>query len=457
MDKLNLELFKLNRQRLIEAFSANKDHPVLFLKGANDMPRFHSDMDQWFHQEMNFFWVTGVEHEADCYAMIDTRSGEYTLFVPQRGEAYAVWVGKLMTLDDYQVMYQADRTISAAELAANIPKDRIIYTTQYALPELKEMNLDNQICAEDSHLFDVIAELRLHKTSFEIDMIKKSCAVLDEALQETLPKIKEGLPEYAVRAEIMYQFARRGALFESFNPIPAAHKNASILHYLELSGKAQENKLFLLDCGCEYHCYASDVTRTVPVGGKFTPKQAELYQIVLDASTKAIEMMAPGVEWFDVHTLSQRIVGEGLIKAGIITLPENKTVEDALEEGVVSAFFPTGLGHSMGLEVHDMMLSKVLFPKGRCTQPWAKPLRMNRPLETGMVMTVEPGIYFPEVLMNKFAKSHPEWINFEKVAEYHEEVGGIRLEQDILITENGYENLTKCPIQIADVEKMMSQ
>jgi len=210
--------------------------------------------------------------------------------------------------------------------------------------------------------------------------------------------------------------------------------------------------MLLLDMGAEYHCYCSDITCSFPADGKFTHDQKEVYQIVLDAQLAVIAAMKPGVAWEEMHRLAEKTILEGLLKYNFIQGP----MEELRKNHISALFFPHGLGHMLGLDTHDVGG----YPNGvqRIQEPGIKYLRARRDLQKGMIITVEPGLYFIDALLLP-AFENPnlnKYLNVEKIKRFMD-FGGIRLEDDVVVTDTGIENLTICPREIIDVEALMEK
>ncbi|KAJ1959725.1 hypothetical protein IWQ62_004502, partial [Dispira parvispora] len=240
----------------------------------------------------------------------------------------------------------------------------------------------------------------------------------------------------------------RGGVHQAYGGIVGRGTNAAILHYTKNDAEINRNSdVVLVDAGCEYRDYASDITRVFPVGLKFTEEARAIYQLVLDMQKGALNAIKVGVEWEDIHRLANRICGQGLIDLGIL----RGSLQDVLDRQLPAVFFPHGLGHSIGLDVHDV----AGYPEGvpRISEPGLRNLRMRRKLQAGMVVTVEPGCYFVSALLRQ-ALADPEqapWID-QAVLEKYIPVGGVRIEDSVVVLENGIDNLTTAPKEIAEVE-----
>eukprot|EP00611_Tribonema_gayanum_P004400 TRINITY_DN1357_c0_g1_i3.p1 TRINITY_DN1357_c0_g1~~TRINITY_DN1357_c0_g1_i3.p1 ORF type:complete len:280 (+),score=75.44 TRINITY_DN1357_c0_g1_i3:687-1526(+) len=241
----------------------------------------------------------------------------------------------------------------------------------------------------------------------------------------------------------------------SYTSICGCGPNSGVLHYGHAGApndrRIGPNDMLLLDMGAEYHCYASDITCSFPASGKFTPEQKVVFEAVADMQVAVMAAMKPGVPWKDMHDLSYRVGCERLKAAGVLT----GYVDAMMSANVGAVFMPHGLGHLMGLDTHDCGG----YPPGveRDPRPGYKSLRCGRPLEAGMVITVEPGIYFINHLLDQ-ALADPALSCFlvADAVERYRGIGGVRLEDDVLVTDNGIRNLTNCPRTVEDVEGVMS-
>jgi len=238
--------------------------------------------------------------------------------------------------------------------------------------------------------------------------------------------------------------------------IAASGCNGAVLHYGHAGApndrRIQDGDLCLFDMGAEYNCYTSDVTTTFPANGKFTDDQKLIYNAVLRANQAVMKTAKPGVSWVDMHLLSQRVILEHLTKGGLI----KGDIEEMMKTNFGAVFMPHGLGHFMGLDVHDVNG----YPPGtkRIDKASLRNLRTVRILEAGMVITIEPGCYFNEVLLNEASNNpdHSKFLVLSEIARFRG-FGGVRIEDDVLITETGVENLSPVPREIADIEALMAK
>lgn len=261
-----------------------------------------------------------------------------------------------------------------------------------------------------------------------------------------------GSSEAQLHALFLYESARQGAFFQAYYPIVGVGKNAATLHYNKNNAPLLDaNQLVLVDAGCEVDCYASDITRVFPVGGKFSPEARVIYSIVLDMQKACFEHCKAGVAWEKIHRVAMEVACDGLMEAGILVGDK----QEIMQHHVVAAFFPHGVGHMLGLDVHDVGG----YPEGteRISEPGIRYLRMRRDLKAGFIVTVEPGVYFCDFLIDPVLNDPVagKCINKDMLNKY-KPVGGVRIEDNILITQDGYVNLTTVPKEIDEIEALMA-
>ncbi len=439
----------LHRKKLFSLFDDDQNG-VVFIQGAENMYRYKTDYEFPFRQESNFWYLTGA-NEADCALILDLKKEEYHLFVPKRDAQYAVWHGYVKSREQYLEEYKPDHLHYQNEVLSvlrNLSPD-VIYCLSDEQAEFVE-DLDRGLTVETDTLVDALTYCRVLKTEWEVDQMKEACRVNDEAYKAVMKAIKPGMYEYEMKAVFNKVQLENGLLQDAYNGIFASGVNASILHYVENNSQIKDGDLFLMDAGFECNGYAADYTRTFPANGKFTEIQAGIYQAVLDAQNKVIEAVKPGAKMEDLHMLASRTMMEGLIKLDII----RGSIDEIMEENIFALFFPHGLGHFLGLDTHDVGG----YPKGvdRIDRPGIQFLRARRELMPGMIITIEPGIYFvPAVLEPAIEDAEKaKYLNVEKVKELLS-FGGVRIEDDVLVTEDGYENLTNVPKEISEIEDHM--
>jgi len=305
-------------------------------------------------------------------------------------------------------------------------------------------------------LFRAAQALRVIKTAAEVEVMRYTHWVSCMAHVEVMRSCRAGMMEYQLESLFQHHtYTHGGCRHMSYTCICACGPNPAILHYGHAG--APNNRLLapgdmaLLDMGAEYHCYASDITCSFPVDGNFSPDQRLVYQSVLDAQIAVIEAVRPGLPWTQMHRVAERAILVGLRKGGLL----RGDVEDMLEADLGAVFMPHGLGHLIGLDTHDVGGYAVGTPE-RSDKPGLSNLRTARVLEVGMVLTVEPGCYFIHLLLDKALKDPRQapFIDADRIRQFRG-FGGVRLEDGILVTEDGCENLTICPRAVEEVIDVM--
>lgn len=438
-----------HREKLISLFDDNQNG-VVYVQGADIMYRYSTDYEFPFRQESNFWYLTGA-NEPNCSLIIDLKKEEYHLFVPKRDAQYAVWHGYVKTEEQYKEEYNPDFLHYENDILTVLNKlnPETVYCLNEEQAEFIE-DLNRGFKVEVDSLKDALTYCRVLKTDWEIEQMKEACRVNDLAFEASMKAIKPGMYEYQIKAVFNKVQLENGLLQDAYNGIFASGKNASILHYVTNMDQIKDGDLFLLDSGFECNGYAADYTRTFPSNGKFSPIQAGIYNAVLNAMNTVIEAIKPGVLMEDLHLMASKLMMEGLKELDIV----RGDVDEMMENNIFALFFPHGLGHFLGLDTHDVGG----YPKGveRIDRPGIKFLRARRELMPGMVITIEPGIYFVPAVLEP-AVQDPEkskYLNVEKVKSLLN-FGGIRIEDDILVTENGYENLTNLVKTVEEIEALM--
>lgn len=440
---------ELHREKLLSLFEENQNG-VIYLKGAEIMYRFGTDFEFPFRQESNFWYLTGV-NEADYHCVLDIQSGDFHLFFPNRDARYAVWHGRIKPKEEVQELYSPTYLHQDNELLSVLKKlqPSVVYCLDEEQAEFVE-DLSRDFKVEAETLADALTYCRCIKTDGELAKMKEAARINNIAHVEVMKAVKPGMNEYETKAMFDYHQQKNGLLQPAYSGIHAGGVNSAILHYTENNQPMNDGGLYLIDAGFEFEGYASDVTRTYPINGQFTGDQAVIYQTVLDALNKTIELVKPGVKMENLHLAASRIILHGLKDAGIL----NGSIDDMMDNDIFALFFPHGLGHFLGLDTHDVGG----YPKGveRIDRPGIRFLRVRRELMPGMVITIEPGIYFIPALLKPALENEEisHFLNKEKITKLMN-FGGVRIEDNLIITENGYENLTDVPKEIKDIEQLM--
>jgi len=466
--EVNMSLHQTNRKRLSERLAkvdgiVKKESFVLF-KGGESSTRYCSDAETLFRQESFFNWAFGVE-EPDCFGAVHVSTAKAILFVPRLPDHYGVWMGKLWTLDDFKLKYQTDSVMYVDEMHKFF-EDRnpeMIYL-------LEGKNADSGKITEPanfegiaafktdkSKIYNEVCELRVVKTPEEIEVIRYANEVSSEAHKKVMRAIRPGMKEYQMESLFLHHcYAEGGARHVCYTCICGTGDNSSILHYghsgAPNSRTIEDGDMALFDMGCEYHCYCSDITCSFPVNGKFTADQKMIYNAVYAANQAVMQAAKPGVSWQNMHLLSERVMLTCLSEGGLL----KGSIDDMMDARLGAVFMPHGLGHLMGCDVHDVGGYLSTCPP-RSDKPGLKSLRTARTLLENMVLTVEPGCYFVDLLLDK-ALADPVQSRYlvADVIQRFRGFGGVRIEDDVLITEHGCENLTRVKRTVEEIAAHMA-
>ncbi|RZC33277.1 xaa-Pro dipeptidase-like, partial [Asbolus verrucosus] len=454
-----LELFALNRRRLVERIRPNRpENAIILLQGGNEVPFYDTDTTyNVFRQESYFMWAFGAI-EPGCFGAIEVSTGHAHLFVPHFPKSYAIWMGPLHTPEDFSKKYGISNVHYSDEIAAVLKK-----LNPSVLLTLKGVNSDSGLTSEEakfdgidkfqvdnSVLFNEIADLRVFKTDLEIEVMKYVVETSSAAHRKVMRFAKAGRSEYQCESEFLhYCYGVGGCRHISYTCICASHTNAAILHY----GHAAAPNDSLFDMGANYFGYAADITCTFPVSGKFTADQKLIYEAVLAANLAVFEAAKPGVSWADMHVLSIKTLLTELKKGGLL----KGDVDAMITAGLGAIFQPHGLGHLLGLDVHDVGGYLENQPARRTHPRGIDKLRTARILQERMILTIEPGCYFVDILLDE-ALADPTLSQFlePEVIKRFRGFGGVRIEDDVLITKEGVVNLTKVPRTVQEIEDWMA-
>lgn len=413
----------MNHYRTLRAALAKKlaGKGVVHLVGGKPVPR-NFDVDYVFRQASDFLYLTGVE-EAGCHLVLDGR--KEILFVPRIDAHHRVWEGHVPGPDEARKLFGVDR---------------VMYADQ--LPKV----LGRRKAVSKALLRDALDDLRACKTEGELALMRRASAVSGAAHRAVMAAARPGMKEYQVQALFEIECLKAGLKHLAYPSIVATGVNGAVLHYRRNDATLRDGDLLLIDAGAECRGYAADITRVFPVNGRFTPRQRDVYQVVLAAQKACIERARPGVVSADLHVYSMRKLAEGLKDLGLL----KGDLDGLVEGGAVRLFYPHGLTHMLGLDVHDVTGGK----RRKMPNPTKVPVRFVAKLEPGFVITMEPGVYFIEALLTDPAlrRKHRGAVDFAK-AETYLDFGGIRIEDDIVVAEHGPAlNLTDVPKELADVE-----
>jgi Xaa-Pro aminopeptidase len=421
--------------------SIGKDS-IAIIPAAGEVTRSY-DAEYKFCQDRDFLYLTGFP-EPDAVAVIapSNKKNPYTLFVRPRDPEMETWYGRREGVEGAKKNYGADKTLPIEKFAKEFGKlldghDKLYYRfgryewlDKLVLQYLSTQRYRRLKTAYPPHtIIDptlLIGEMRLHKTPEEIELMQKSANIASEAHVLAMQNCQPGINEAQIESIIEHHFRMNGAGGAAYNSIIGGGDNATILHYIENNMPLKDGDLLLVDAGCEVNGYASDITRTFPVNGKFTQAQRDIYDVVLEVQLACIEATKTGTTVKQRQDLSIELLTEGMKKIGLL---KGKT-KDLIKKKAYFKYYMHGVGHYLGLDVHDA---------GRYFVD--QQAKNSRPFEPGMVLTVEPGIYVPPD--DKDAPGKYRGI-------------GVRIEDDVLVTETGNLNLTaSCPKNPEEIEEIM--
>jgi Xaa-Pro aminopeptidase len=424
-----------------ETYRARRDAVLARLGGgvailrSNPEQTRSNDTEYPFRQDSDLWYLTGFG-EPDSVLLLTDRHPDHrsVLFVRPRDPERETWNGRRAGVDGAKAHLGVDATYSIAELDEKLPQYLEGAPTLYHTPGIDTRfneRVEHWLAASRRgrarsgkgpvtrvELSALIHELRLLKTAEELDLLRRACDITAEAHNAALETTRPGLHEYEVEALVNYVFRSRGARAPGYNSIVAGGINATILHYTENESPLADGQLLLIDAGAEVDGYTADVTRTFPVGERFTPAQRAVYDIVLAAQEAAIAAVRPGTRFDDVHHAALHVLVDGLVGLGVL----EGRVEELIAQKAHQPFYMHRTSHWLGLDVHDVGL--YVDAKGEST-----------PLVPGMVLTVEPGLYFGDTTVDY----DPKYRGI-----------GVRIEDDLAVTPTGHANLSERAVKRVD-------
>ena len=427
-------IYKNRRNNLKELLPKNS---VLLVPGA-DLQYRNADSAFAFRQDSSFYYLSGFCEPSSLIAIVNDEDGiKSIIFVPPKDKLKEIWdgyrAGPIGAIDDFLF----DKAYNNFEIDKMLPD--ILHGHKEVLYAIgKKQGFDQQVIdwttaagKKDRHSKSIniidasslIGNMRLIKDEHEINLIRKACDISAEAHIEAMKSVKDGDNEQQIESLYINEFSKRGARFPAYNPIVAGGENACILHYVENNQNLKSTELLLVDAGCEYKMYAADITRTFPISGKFSEEQLQIYKIVLNAMNAAIDCVKEGNNIMQPQEASEKVITEGLVELGLL----KGDPEELQSSGAYKDFYMHKIGHWLGLDVHDA---------GDYTE--GDEFMTFKP---GMITTIEPGIYISSSM-----DVDEKWKGI-----------GVRIEDDILVTKDGNENLTKkVPSDPNEIESLMS-
>jgi Xaa-Pro aminopeptidase len=431
------EIFAERRERFMEAIGVG----ALAVLPSAPVATRSGDVEFIYRQDNDLYYLTGFTEPESVAVFAPGAKNKFVMFVRPRDKERGTWTGRRAGIEGAQIDYGAGAAYNISEFETVMPRllDQV-ERVYYPLGQNERINAKMLEMVRTSQLMrprlgsgpyaildprELIHEARLRKSPEELKAMDRAIAISAEAHKAAMSRARGGMMEWEIEALVDYNFRSRGAAGPSYPSIIASGPNAATLHYINNDREMRTGELLLIDAGCEYEFYASDVTRTFPIGARFTPLQRDLYELVLAAQLKGIETVRPGVSFDEPHDAATEVLIGGMRRLGLI----QESPEDALKNGSYRRYYMHRTSHWLGMDVHDVGLYRV----GGA----------SRKLEPGMVLTVEPGIYIaPD------DTQAPE--EFRGV--------GIRIEDDILVTQDGHKVMTAAvPKTIADIEALTAE
>ncbi|KAI5783598.1 putative Xaa-Pro aminopeptidase [Geopyxis carbonaria] len=436
----------------------------IYLEGQRSATFEDSDMPPKFRQRRYFQYLSGVTDIADCALVYSLHTDKLGLFIPPLDPAAVLWSGLPRSREECAALYDVDAVHTTADLAAHL---RTLHRTRPAAPfytihDQRPPRDVGGIIIENTLLQPAINDCRVYKDAYELALLRRANEISAAAHIATMRAARTARNEAELEAVFVAACVARQAKTQAYDPIMCSGRNAATLHYTKNDEPLAGRQLLLCDASAEWQGYAADVTRTYPLSGQWSTEAAAVYRIVEEMQRATIAITVKGVDWRETHLLAHRIATRGLLELGIL---KGGTEEEIFAAGTSKAFYPHGLGHFVGLDVHDvegtpdlpsvdMGAYATLAPlaafnawlgRGRGRRAVSHTL-VNRVLDTDMVITVEPGIYFCRFLIEPYLTDpvHGKFID-ERVLERYWDVGGVRIEDDVLVLEEGNENITTAP------------
>jgi len=431
---MNETIYRKRRERLLDRM---KDGIGVLVSARNRIRS--NDTEHPFRQDSNFYYLSGFKEDNSALLLVkDAEVRKTVLFVQPKDDMMELWTGRRTGIEVAKEQCDVDEVHSIDDfghiVAEELKNRRRLYFDLFS--EDERYRVVKKQCEQLVHdrsskisprifidIAEMIQTMRLIKDEHEIALIKHAVAITKEAHHAAMRAAFGGIKEFMLQADIEHVFRRHGAHSNAYMTIVAGGNNANTLHYVNNDDTFGENDLVLIDAGCEYEMYASDITRTFPVNGRFTQPQRELYEMILDVQLRIINMIRPGIVKKNLQESAERWLCEGLVGLGVL----QGDIQTLIEEKKHKKYFPHGIGHWMGMDVHDPC-------------PYVDDEGNELPFEAGMVLTIEPGIYIRE--------------DDRDVPERYRGIG-IRIEDNILVMQSGCENLSEGIAKTVDAIEAM--
>ncbi|KTC94077.1 Xaa-Pro aminopeptidase [Legionella erythra] len=429
--------YRARRQKLAQSLPYGA---VAIIPAADEVLR-NGDAHYRFRQASDFYYLTGFNEPEAVLVIVAGQEGDSYLFNRPRNTAQEQWTGKRLGQEDACKVLSMTEAFAIDTLNTHLPqlladKTAIYYALgKHPAYEEKIIQVLNELKGQIRRgvkaptalcdLDPLLSEMRLFKSQVELNLMRRAAGISVNAHVRAMQACREAEYEYQLEAELMHEFISQGCRGPAYDPIVGSGANTCILHYTDNNQRLRDGDLVLIDAGGEYENYAADITRTFPVNGQFSKEQRAIYQLVLEAQRAGIACIKPGLPWNAVQQTMVRILTRGLCELGLL----EGDVDSLITTEAYKPFYMHNSGHWLGLDVHDSGRYKI-------DNEW-------RPLQAGMVLTVEPGLYISAGMPGVDAR----WWNI-----------GVRIEDDILVTADGHENLTAAlPVEIDEIEALMRE
>lgn len=483
-----MEVHQVARAKVVDAFSAKGINTgIVLLQGGDDLMQYDSDIELVFRQDSWFNYVFGVK-EPGMYGAISLRTKKATLFIPKLPADYATFMGVIHPPSHFLASYAVDEVLYAEDLQGWLTEELKASDAAAKIHLMSGTNSDSGAEAvpaawtndkvfgarkDTSQLFHIVATARVTKCPMEVEVMRYAAFVASNAHVETMRDAKNCEFEYELEAKFCYEIYKKGGCRKNaYTNICGCGPNAATLHYGHAGAPndrpLQPTDIALLDMGADYHGYVSDITCSFPVCGRFTEDQKAIFEGVLNAQRAVLGHYKPGNTWPDCHRLAEREILKGVVKTGVLIHPGSSAlspltgdsleslIDSLMEVGMGRHFMPHGLGHLIGCDTHDVGGYIEGTP---ARDEYLKNLRTARVLEAHMVLTIEPGCYFIDHLLDQ-ALIDPVKSKFidPVVLEKFRGFGGVRLEDVVLVTPTGQcpDNLTTCPRTVQEIEYVIA-
>ncbi|MDD2652672.1 MAG: aminopeptidase P N-terminal domain-containing protein [Sulfurimonas sp.] len=419
--------YKSRRDKVFKKL-AKSSLAVIF--SAETTTRSH-DTHHPYRQDSNFYYLTGFKEDNAILLFIKSSTKSRTvLFVQKKEKIMELWNGKRLGVKEAKKRFLVDEVYASEDFIKIFKKyarrrKNLYYEQNVKKICVKKIAKTAKSFQTEHDILPLIQKMRLYKSASEIELIRESIAITAKAHHRVMNMRKSGIYEYNLQAEIEHEFKMNAAYSDAYISIVACGNNANTLHYIENSKALVEGELILIDAGCEHNYYASDITRTIPVNGRFSEAQRELYNLVLDTQLQIIRMIKPFVKRSHLQESAERLLTKGMVELGILS----GDVKELIKKQKHKKYYPHGIGHWMGIDVHDQA-------------PYRDAKNQEIPLQKGMVLTIEPGLY-----IDAKDKSVPK--KYRGI--------GIRIEDNILVTKDGCENLSSSIAKSIEEIEMMSK